>query len=500
MGWRMAAGSLRCFPAVGAVLVGALSAAASQAQTRPCPPPQTMREGWSTSFVAGCYDRSNRVAGGSQIMHLVPHKGLLFAASGYWEDARNVWYGGKNPNTGWAQVLRLSGPNEPWAVDLDLGPRHLRPELLKSVTFTRDRNGSPLPAPVALLFASTYEGNGSRGVSFFVRDDDRGTWIRSKVINGDTGQRGENNSVRAALVYRDRVTGLESLFLSVGVLGLYAGRYDPSVPGKIVWGSAPEPGTTSGTRILSIVEANDSLFFSDGTRILRRIDSPSPRYVEVANLASDVPSGTNRAVLQSIGGIRGLSAIDSPLPGKQSLIYMWHPGPRSSRGCVERLDPRQDGSYARVQETCLAAQISQHLGGAPVSYVAGAYNSFMQLRDPQSNELVHVIGLEAFISATPAGRRFEALTAHNMRNSKGGFYAGAMYAVRDAQGRWRIGEANGTYQPGQPELVSVYAFALSPFSKAGHQTVYLGGYDPNTFPASDTAWVYSTDVTNLLGR
>jgi hypothetical protein len=113
---------------------------------------------------------------------------------------------------------------------------------------------------------------------------------------------------------------------------------------------------------------------------------------------------------------------------------------------------------------------------------------------------VYAVGLEAFIPATPEGRRFEALTAHNMRNAKGGFYAGAMYALRDARGGWRVGEVNGKYQPGQPELVSVYDIALSPFSEPGRQTVYLGGYDANFFPSSDTAWVYSTDLANLVGR
>lgn len=482
-----------------AVVLGILAATAARAQTRSCQPPPAVREGWSASFVAGCFDRNGKFAGGSQVMHLVPHKGALFAASGYWMDRRNVLYGGNDPNAGWAQVLRLSGANEPWVVDLELGPQHLRTELLKSVTFKLDGNGHPLPAPIELLFASTYDGGGSRGITFFVRDDERGSWIPSKIINGDTGgQRGNDNSVRAAAVHRDRVTGLERLFLSVGVHGIYSGRYDPSLPGRIAWEPAPEPGTTTGTRILSIVEANDSLFVSEGTRILRRIDGPSPRYVQIADLSGEVPSGTDRATFQSIGGIRGLSTIDGPVLGKQSLIFMWHPGPRSSMGCVERLDPQPDGSYTRVREACLAEQIRTHIGGAPVSYVLGAYNNFMPLRDPKSNEPVYVVGLEARILTD--GGRFEPLTAHNMRNAESGFYAGAMYALRDAQGRWRVGEVNGKYQPGQPELVSVYDIALSPFGESGRQRIYFAGYDPNFFPSSDTAWVYSTDLANLVGK
>jgi hypothetical protein len=485
---------------VGAALVGVLAASSSDAQTRACQPPQPMREGWNASFVAGCFDRSGRFAGGSQVMHLVPHKGVLYAANGYWKDKRNIWYGGKDPSIGWAQVLRLSGPDAPWTIDLELGPQHLRAELLKSITFTLDGKGRPLPAPDSLLIASTYNGNGGPGISFFVRDDERSTWTATKVINGDTGRRGENNSVRSAAVHRDRVTGQESLFLSVGVLGIYAGRYNPSIPGKIGWPSAPEPGTATRTRILSIIEANDSLFFSEGTKVFRRIDGPAPRWVEIADLSGEASSDTDRALFQSIGGIRGLSAIDGPVPGRQSLIFMWHPGKRSSRGCIVRLDPQPDGSYARVAEGCLAQQIGKHIGSAPIAYVAGAYNNFMPLRDPKSGELLHIVGLEAFIPATPEGRRFEPFIAHNMRTDKGGFYAGGMYGLRDARGQWRIGEVNGKYRPGQPELVSIYTVAMSPFSEPGRQTVYLGGYDPDDYPSSDTGWVYSTDLANLVGR
>ncbi|MFZ4760927.1 MAG: hypothetical protein ACOYLX_22395, partial [Burkholderiaceae bacterium] len=85
------------------------------------------------------------------------------------------------------------------------------------------------------------------------------------------------------------------------------------------------------------------------------------------------------------------------------------------------------------------------------------------------------------------------------RGEQGGFYGGALYAIRDGQGRWRIGEVNGRYAPGRPDLVSVYTLAPSPFGGTDRGTVYVGGYDPNHYPpASDTAWVYATDIGALL--
>jgi hypothetical protein len=105
---------------------------------------------------------------------------------------------------------------------------------------------------------------------------------------------------------------------------------------------------------------------------------------------------------------------------------------------------------------------SRHIG-VPVRVTAVAYNTFMPLRHPPSHELLHIIGLEFFIP----GRSPVHLTAHNQRNDRGGMYAGARYAPRDTQGHWRVGEVNGKYPTGQPELVSVYTYALLVFRRRG---------------------------------
>ncbi|MBV8408372.1 MAG: hypothetical protein JOY64_12120 [Alphaproteobacteria bacterium] len=477
-----------------ALLIGAIAGGGAEtaiAQSRACEPTQAARDGWTASFVAGCRDRGGRFAGGSQIIHLVPHKGSLYAANGYWMDNHNVWYGGSNPNFGWSQVLRLSAPSEPWSVDFELGPRHLRTELLKSVTVTQDSSGRPLPAPETLLIAATYDGSGAGGVGLFVRNDQTGAWTRSNIISGNTGRNGEDNSVRAAAVYRDRVTGREQLFVSVGVLGLFTGQYD-ATHHTFVWSSAPEFGPTA-TRTLAIVETNDGLFFAAGAQIFRRVDGPSPRWMPVADLSGEVDASTNRATFQSIGGIRGLSAIQGPVAGKQSLIFVWNRG-SNSQGCIFRLDPQPTGSYTRLIETCLSELISRHLDGARVHYAFGAYSEFTPLTDPATGTPWHLIGLETFLT----GAASLPLTARNQRTANGGFYAGALYAMRDPLAHWRIGDANGRYRPGQPELVAIYTAALSPFAAAARRTIYLGGYDPNHHPSTDTGWVYATDLARLF--
>ena len=45
---------------------------------------------WRQSFDAGYFDAQGQWVGGSEIMHLAAHGGKLFAANGYWLDARWV--------------------------------------------------------------------------------------------------------------------------------------------------------------------------------------------------------------------------------------------------------------------------------------------------------------------------------------------------------------------------------------------------------------------------
>ena len=195
-------------------------------------PGEVITQGWERSYHSGCLDDSGKLAGGSEILHLVAHQGKLYSAAGYWMDKRNILYGGTSANTGWGQVLRLDGPNARWQVDLEM-PRHLRPEILQSVTFATNSKGEALSQPVSLLLVSTYEGGGEGGISLFTRDDTTGRWEKSKIISGPTGKKGEGSSVRAMRIHHDAVTGVDRLFISIGELGIFSGVYDPAVPGRI---------------------------------------------------------------------------------------------------------------------------------------------------------------------------------------------------------------------------------------------------------------------------
>jgi hypothetical protein len=478
-----------------------LLATCASAQAQPCrtSQPSIASEktvsGWARSYRSGCLDRSGKLAAGTEIIHIVEHGGKLFAAVGYWMDPRNIWYGGNDPAAGWAQILRLDSPTQGWQVDLSM-PRHLRAEILKSVTFTTDGNGKALATPVQLLLASTYEGGGEAGISLFTRDDATGRWQKSKIIAADTGQRGEFNSVRAMRVHKDATTGVDRLFVSIGKLGIYSGVYDPAAPGAIRWDNRSESGSVE-TRPLAIVEANGSLLFSAGALVYRRVDGKSPSYETIVDMSSAVPADAHRIApngatdLSQVGGIRGLTAIPYPKGSGQSLLFVWAPGSKGSRGCTMRLDPDGRGGYERVEEVCLDKLLRRYLDNTPVHYVLGAYDDFFPVRNPETGQTNYLIGLEVWIASggAPIGQPGKR---------GGGFYAGALYAIRDERGGYRIAEVNGRYTEPNPVLSATRVFAVSPLEGERGQAIYFGGYDCANLKSSDTAWIFKADLATAL--
>lgn len=443
--------------------------------------------GWVQSFQAGRLDGNGHYMGGSTIVHLVGHKGKLFAGNSYWHDSRNIWYGGTDPSTGWAQVLRLDEPGGDWEVDFDLGPQHLRVEILKSLTFSADAKGRPLGKPVSLLAAAEYSPKPNLvEINFFSRNDATSEWEKATVYSGPRPADLEDRSCRAMRVYRDRVTGIERVFLSLGKLGVISGVYDPRAPGKVRWDPEPESSSVE-TRILAIIEANDSLFFSAGRKIYRRIDGASPSWEVVHDLSDQFPNEAN----QPIGGIRGLTAIRTPGADSDSLIFVMAEG-NQSQGVIYRLDPTPDDRFKQIREVSLGSLMNRYLDGNPVYFILAAYNDFYPVTDPSTGELVHLIGFESWIG----GRRFSTWGFDATKN--GGFYAGGMYAIRDRRGNYRLHEINGPADLSKPPLVATCVFAVSPFPEDSGEAIYFAGHDGNHRESTNHAWIFTTSLENAL--
>ena len=429
---------------------------------------------WRQSYDAGYLDEKGAYAGGSEIMHLVSHKGKLYASNGYWVDAH--WVIPPDGQKQSAQVLRLDSLDAEWQVDLDMGKSndrglaYMKGNILKSVTFTRDATGKPLPQPQNLLVmaaGANFERGGA--VSSWTRDDEKGAWVHTLVRHGaNTG--GIRWVPRDMEVYLDKRTGIEHLFLSLGNPGIASGVYDPSLPGKVRWNPHlefpfPEGGFLH-TRPLGIVQANGSLLFSEGGAIFRRMDGTRPTYEKVIDLNEDTDT--------DVGGIRGLTAIDNPRGKGQSLLFLWAPGDRS-KSQVKRLDPDGKGGYS-VHDEAMIMELMRKKLGVEVSYTLGAHNMAYPFTDPASGKTVHLIGFQGSIKGK-----------HHLKWKGSALYAGALYAIRYPDLSYKVLEVNNAYANGKTTLVSPRAFCLSPFEDKG---IFIGGHDSSRKISDDMAWVF----------
>jgi hypothetical protein len=141
---------------------------------------------------------------------------------------------------------------------------------------------------------------------------------------------------------------------------------------------------------------------------------------------------------------------------------------------VVRIDPR---TGEETTDLDLDAFLDR-AWGTRVSYVIAAYNDMTRLPDPKGGDAL-VLGIEAFIpksSPQPAGHEvIEALEA------------GGWYLVRRSGGLYELHEIAARHPLTGLPLVAVRTVARSPFR--GDDALYLGGYDANSRPAHNTAWV-----------
>ena len=423
---------------------------------------------WESSFTAGSFDDNNNFMGGSEVLQLVSHKNKLFASISYWQDESNIWYGGNNSNIGWAQIISLNNPNENWTVDLDLDSYYLRPEILKQVVFTKDMYGNSLSTPDSLLIVAAYSSNfvfGPVTASAFIRNDQTNSWNITTIYEGNLPA-DESYSIRDMQIHTDQVTGEEMLFTSVGTNGIFSGKYDPNLEGKIQWNSIPEYGSLD-MRPLSIVVADNVLYFSSGNKIYKRIDGTDPSYSIVHDF-SDLSSNINSAV----GGIRGLTVTSNE--ENESMLLMWCPNSQS-KGTIFRLDPNSDGSFTRIYETKLSLLVEDYLPGTSVNYLLGAYNNFLKIFNPTDNEYYHIVGFESTIE----GENYP---------SWNGYYSGALFAVRNSNAEYFLEEVNESISFNDSELVATRCYVESPFNN--ENAIYFGGFDPNGFLSTNKAWIY----------
>jgi hypothetical protein len=354
--------------------------------------------------------------------------------------------------------------------------RHLAVSALLGVTLATNAAGRPLPQPVSMLLAGTWDLSGLSEV--FSRNDGTGGWTAMPlpVRRVTTGIQ----QVRAIGAHRDRQSGVDQVFAGNDRFGVYSGTYDAAAPGQIRWSTTPEldmagisapsfPGL-SLSRVSSFAECNGVLYAAVGQQIYRRRDGVSPRWELLY---------TNPLPGRSETGLRGLTAIPAPSGTGQSLLV----AVEGTAARIIRIDPSSGQETTELDIQAFLDKAWQ----TKVGYVIAAYNDMTVLHVQGDTEVL--IGIEAFLPAaspTPVG---------HVRAD--GLDGGGWYLMRQGDGRYDLRKIGSRHPVTGAPLVATRTIAVSPFAQEP-DTIYFGGFDANKQPAHNTAWIFRADTTKAL--
>ncbi len=442
-------------------------------------------EGFELSFAPGGRDAAGRFMGGTEIRSLVAHGGKLYAGNGYWEDRP----GSEGPQG--AQILVLDRPGGEWRVDQTFDDRlpggrfrDLAIGAMREVVFATDGTGKPLPEPVPVLIASTWDLSGA--IRVFARDDATGAWA-AVTLTSDRRIPGHLPQVRAFGQHRDRVTGIDHVFAGQDPRGIFSGSYDPAVTGRIRWSASPEfdLSSISGAeanakalnghwpRVSSFAECDGRLYAAVGEQIYERIDGAEPQWKLVY---------TNPKPGFAETGLRGLTAVSEPSGHGEALLA----AVEGTEGRIIRVDPKDGGESTEVD-------LKSFLGaawGMRVGYTISAYNDMAHVRDSRGREAL-AIGFEAFIPPDAP-----VAAAHTVvDNEVGRLESGAWYLIRDAEGRYTLRRVPAL---SSLPMIASRAIVASPFPHDG-DAIYFAGYDANKSPTHNSAWIVRATVAAAVG-
>ena len=371
---------------------------------------------WQPSLLFGKDAMGHRVdeTGSSvtEVMHIVPHKGELFAGLGRWMCRDYVEWSeeGKPYKPLQSPVMRLSSATGEWVEDLrgqEAAQHAVRITCVNSIKWTRDCHGQEVNPPVEQLACLFDMGKGGNIIMFRDDFDDSapGTQYRWRGANY-TGPMPEltnaGAAARAFMVHRDSVTGVDRIVALQGTLGVITGVYDPdsTAPGRVIWDKEPEKldlsqiGRGEATRLdfrpLSLVVANGKAFLSGASLILQRVDGPNPVWKAILDIAK-LRSGDGE-LSDKVGGIRGMTAVPCPSdPKQESILFCWNPNIRS-KSWILRADPSEDGLKEPVEEINIRQLFNQYMGLRYEGYTVAAYNDM--LPTSLGGRPCHLIGFE----------------------------------------------------------------------------------------------------------
>ncbi len=234
---------------------------------------------WYFSFDAPETDEMDRRLTGTEVTGIVTHNEHLYAGVSSWNES-------DAPQRG--QILKLTGVEEHWNLELQMPRRYTRATTLMPVTFATNAEGLPIDETTYLFVGAAYEKPeeeaGAAGV--FIRPPS-GAWAKQDVGTSEEGER--ITMVRALAPWQDRETGIDHVFLggAPSPLGIYRGGIDPAFPGGVGFDPEPEFVPLPSQSVTGFASCGNHLYASTSQQILERQDGEEPSWRIVLDLAED---------------------------------------------------------------------------------------------------------------------------------------------------------------------------------------------------------------------
>ena len=430
---------------------------------------------FTRDFVAG-KDRHGEPMGGTECNYIVSHKEKLWASLSCWKHDTSA-----APLLG-PQILLKRSADADWELDFCFGPDYGTSKILKSISFTTDRHGRELSAPVSMLVADSTRWRPPYDVGIWTRDDTTGKWIRTIIApeqhSNSVYTKGFSTEVRMIIDHFDNVTGIHYIFACTNQGKIHRGAYDSSVPGCIAWEKIPELDNRL-RRTSSGGEANGDLYVSigmdasdpDNGGLFRRIDGREPFWKRVAGW----PHHESHQERKLTSELR-FSPIPNPDEESADILLATQAHPVNR---ISRIYP--DDDFRMAVDLDVQDYVSEHIPGARVMSIAA--NGFASFQHPDTGEQVHLGGLWLYF-------RNQADTQDSNA---------AWYLVRYEDGTYRHGRI---FDPNNPipnrgipgGLRDARTICASPFPEDHGRVLYFGGFNCGTHYIKEnllnTAWIY----------
>jgi acetyl esterase/lipase len=426
---------------------------------------------WSKDLDLPYTDSNGNALTGTEIIHIVTHKGKLYAGNSYWNE-------NTVPRRGQVWVKNTHDGN--WLRDYQMPTTHSRVPSLYSFTFQRNYLGANIASDTILFAGATFDkGSNINGPAvIFMRDDSANNWVSHNL--GFTNHAFAYTQIRSMGFHRDKVTGVDIVFAGANPAptGVYAGKYNASVVGKIQWDATPEFIPSGYQRIMGFAVCNDTLYMATQREVYKRIDGSSPSWVLVLNLATPSIISTYGSNIDPYWlndeDIRCFRTIKNP-SGQDVLMF-------GALNHIFRLEPQNNYQLIAEQDLEDVLEIST---GHDIHYIQTQI--IKDYTNPITNETRQLIGFEAFYDTT--------YLANNPQPNLGGFNQQGWYFERKQVGttitytQKEILDYNMSPQP--DSLARVRTFEISPFPQDSGKVIYSGGFAPWFIGGvTNTAWIY----------